>query len=348
MPSTLVGLSRLTRGLLVTRVALIAAIIIAAQAPQPALAYEHRMAVLFGFENYEQGESKGIFRNLPFTANDLESVGTALSEIGFDPIYVYSDIAAPTGSKFEYRKIPPSRAEFESTISKVLDSLESKNESNNQQSPNRLLLIYFTGHGGTFNKTYPNRMLALPNTQVRIFPSYAAVWPILEQMSSTARNVDKMLIIDACADYLGDGPPSSLAVTPDQMAGYLFSSSPGEMSFFDRELKTSVFTHYLVDAIKQVVDGTGNGDRKLTFTKVQDYVEDYVPNHARKEQKKNVSQTMPSRQNPLGSSNKKIVLWPPTISSSDQPTQPQIRSESAEGREARLMGYTQAIYGRRE
>lgn len=343
MPSTLFWLSRLTRGLLITRAALAATIIIAVQASQPALAYEHPMAILFGFENYERGENKGIFRNLPFTGNDLELVGTALSEIGFDPIYIYSDIVAPRGSKFEYRPLRPSKVDLEAKISDLLISLES----NNQENRNDLLLIYFTGHGGTFNKDNPTRMLALPNTQRQRFPSYAGVLPILELMSSTAKNVDKILIIDACADDLGNGPLTASAVSPEKIPGYLFSSSPGEMSFFDRELRVSIFTHYFVEAIKQVVDGTIDGPRKLTFTKIQEYVQEYVPGHPRKEQKKNMSQAPPSSQNPLGANPKRMVLWPPTKSSGNL-RHPQIRDESVENREARLMGIGQAIYGRKE
>src|SRR5262245_20230307 len=88
--------------------------------PQTAIAYDYRVAVLFGFEKYEQGEGKGIFRNLPFTTNDLESVGNALSEIGFDDIYIFSDTAAPTKSKLTYRLITPNKSKLEETIENFL------------------------------------------------------------------------------------------------------------------------------------------------------------------------------------------------------------------------------------
>lgn len=314
--------------------------LITLQACLPALAYEQRVAILFGFKNYEQGQGKGIFRNLPFTANDLESVGTALREIGFDPIniHIYSDIDAPKGTKFEYRKINSNRSQLEETISKALESLQS----DEQQHRDSLLLIYFTGHGGIFNNS--KRMLAFPDTKVNNETSYASVWSILEQLSSNAGNVDKMLVIDACADYLGKGVPYASALTPEEMAVYLFSSSLGEMSFFDRQLGISVFTHYFVEAIKQADDvtfGVGNGDGKVNSEEIEKYVREYVPNHPRKEQKKSKSEAKSSAQHPSGSGGKKIELGSSSIVSSKLPD---ISGESAESRKARLSGYLRAIY----
>lgn len=313
--------------------AFLATVMFTTQSMQTAFAYEQRIAILFGFEKYEGGEGKGVFRNLPFATNDLESVATALHDIGFDRIEIFTDARQPRASLFQYRSIRPDKGTLENQIVEFLNTLP------NDSKQKSLLLIYFTGHGGVFNQA--DRMLALPDTKDGVDSSYAEVWKILEMMTNKATNADKLLVIDACADKLGPGQGYHSGLPPEAFAEYLFSSRIGQMSFFDRELQQSIFTHYFVDALYDIRAQHG----KVTLEKVYSYVKDFVPTHPRREQRKRPGGTIANEQVPYGSVNNNIDLTE-SITPTPGFSRPQMQAQPTGNLATRPTENFRAIYGR--
>ena len=173
-----------------------------ATSPKYAFAYDQRIALLIGLGRYEHGVNKGLFRDLPVAANDLEAVGKALENIGFNQIEIYSDLTPPYGSRFEYRSLlsaserpssPINSLQVERLINSILSAVEQKAGKN-------LLLIYFTGHGGIFGKA--ERVLAVPDSETNNPRSFSRVQEIINNMAEKAAATDKMLVVDACADEL--------------------------------------------------------------------------------------------------------------------------------------------------
>lgn len=328
------------------RVALIATILVAVAPFRPVYAYEtpyeKRVALLIGMQDYTSGLGRGIFRDLPYTVNDLEAVGTVLKEIGFDTIYVFSDVKEPIDSKFEYRSILPLGAGSSAASAAGLWQIIFDFLSSLKKDQKTLLFMYFTGHGGTFEGE--DRVLALPDSNLNNPESFSRVQKILEVIAKKKLDqMDTMLVIDACADDLEIGPPGPVTMSSERLPVHLFSSGLGEISFFDRRLQMSVFSHHFVKAFKHADSlGTGNKDDIVTSDEIKRYVKTYVPKHGRKEWKKNPNREA-SDQNPWGSGNKNIELGPSLTDAQVMKRKP---GESEEHWEARLTGLLKSLYGK--
>jgi Caspase domain len=278
--------------------------------PQSTFAYDHRIALLIGLGKYESGKNKGFFRELPDAANDLETVGKALEKLGFDQIQIYSDLIPPSGSQFEYRSLlspsdSPSMAvnslHFQKLINDRLSALEDTRE-------NSLLLIYFTGHGGIFGKA--ERVLAVPESEIGNPSSFPKVREILNTLAVKAASTDKLLVIDACADELRKDGEERVTKTDEELPVHIYSSKLGEMSFVDKNLGISVFTHYFVEALTRADEfGIGNVNGKIESDEIISFVGRYVPAHASMEQKKpKRPKNVPLIQHPWGSGGQNLVL----------------------------------------
>ena len=302
-------------------------------------AYEQHIAVLIGLERYEHGQGKGIFRDLPYSKNDLEAVGTALAEIGFDLIYVYSDAKKPLGSRFEYRTLLSSQASATQIIS-AEDVHRVIADASELIERDTLLLVYFTGHGGASLEGV--RVLAAPNSTEGNERSFASVQEILEVLAkSRALRADTMLIVDACADDWGEQFRYSSTISPELMPAYLYSSGLGEASFFDPNIKMSVFSHYFAEALRRAdLLGHGDNDGIVEFEEIRDYVIDAVPKHQRKEQKKTETDVKNVSQTPWGSYGRKDISVGQTRATASREI-----TGSRRDRRARQSGLAEAIYG---
>lgn len=325
------------------RVALIATILVAVTPFRPVYAYENpyekKVALLIGMTEYASGKGKGIFRDLPYTANDLEAVGTALKELKFDPIKVYSDVKKPIDSKFEYRSLgdgnlPATALDLWQIIFNLLDSLKTDQKT--------LLFIYFTGHGGTFKGK--DRVLALPDSRLGNTKSFSRVQEILEDIAKRGLDqIDTMLVIDACADELEKGLPGAVTMSSELLPVHLFSSGLGEISFFDHRLEMSVFSYYFLEALKRADrDNFERPDGKVTSDEILNYVKYYVPKHSSKEWKKSPDRKL-SDQIPWGGGEKSIELGPSRMDARSLRRKP---DESEEDWEARVTGASKSSYGR--
>lgn len=276
--------------------------------PKTGFAYDQRIALLIGLGQYEGGLNKGVFRNLPVVANDLEAVGKALQKLGFNDIKIYTDQTLPSGSRFDYYSLlhaadtasaRVSSLDIERVINQLLDKLH-------QSGKNNLLLVYFTGHGGAFGKA--DRVLVAPQSERSVPSSFYRVRRLLNSMTDLAPATDKMLVVDACADELGINSEGQGAKTDEEMPTFLFSSRAGEASFFDKHLGMSVFTHYFVDALTRAEDlRLGEEEGKIDSDGIKKHVHRYVPKHSTADQKK--LQPEKNRvQHPYGSDGKPLVL----------------------------------------
>ena len=282
-----------------------------------AFEYDQRYALLIGLGKYEQGRNKGFFRNLELVVNDLETVANALREIDFDQIDIYSDLdPQSTGGDVDYKKLlffgenvlTPIRAEhIRKIIRDKLDYFESLEKSELDMPKKRLLLVYFTGHGGLIGRA--DRVLATPDSDVNDPESFPRVYKLLDDLTARAPTVDKMLVIDACADDLIKNVEYSITRYDEELPAYVYSSGLHEASFFDKKLRKSIFTHYFAQALQQA-DRFGHGDNNGTIDsdEIIEYVKEMVPNHPEKEQKKDPSVIKLSPvQHPRGSSGKSRI-----------------------------------------
>jgi len=270
--------------------------------------YEHRIALLIGLGKYEVRGNKGVFRNLPMVVNDLETVAIALREIGFDKIDIYSDQEPPIGSQFEYKNLLSPSESLSTRINSIhLSKIIYDRLSSLEYKKNTLLLIYFTGHGGLIGKS---RVLVTPDSDINNPDSFQSVYKILFEMSDHARSVDKMIVIDACADELIKSADSSFTKTAEELPVHIYSSGLNEASYFDDKLEKSIFTYYFASALTHADDlGYGDYSGIIDSDKILNYVKKKVPTHSRKEQKRDPSAKKLSLvQHPWGSGSSNIVL----------------------------------------
>ncbi|HMV46978.1 MAG TPA: caspase family protein [Blastocatellia bacterium] len=194
-------------------------------------------AFLTGVNQYEDSLN---FPKLDYCADDAEALAKTLPKCGYaDRIKLLTD---KTGEPVTKAKIEMDFAAF---------------ASSNKVKPDDLLLFYYSGHGAADEQdTY----LVSHSGYLKSLNKYAVkLSHILELMrQSTARK--KVVILDACksgADVRSkDSPLMSeqfIANVYDNSAGIMIFAScqKGERSYLDDSKKQSIFTHYLLEALRQ-------------------------------------------------------------------------------------------------
>ncbi len=314
----------------------------AAMLPKRALAYDQRIALLIGLGEYESGQNKGVFRNLPIVANDLDAVGKALTKLGFR-VLIYSDQQKPLGSSFEYLRLTAldagsprvSSQDVEDVVNNLLNKLHESGQ-------NALLLVYYSGHGGVFGKA--DRVLVAPQSRSSSPSSFYRVRKLLIDMSDKAPATDKMLVVDACADDLKISGEAAGPKMEEELPTSLFSSRAGEPSFYDPNLRMSVFTHYFVDALTRAEElrlGYANG--KIDSEGIRGYVYRVVPEHRSVTQKKLRPPGTANRvQRPYATDGKLLVLAEYGATPKTVPPPP---NETDAEKEARLRALKETNYG---
>jgi len=296
-----------------------------------AFEYDERHAMLIGLGKYEAG-SKGVFRDLKMIVNDLETVGKALDDIGFK-VEIYSDIDPQRKEDIEFLKMsnidcqkktnieyksinitknPPVSVLSTDISTLIIDKLTQLEDNVGLSvSSKKLLLIYFTGHGGATGTA--KRVLAAPASATRNPDTFYTISSLMHQLETRAKSFDKMIVIDACADKVFDDDVSSYINTDETVR--LFSSELWESSFFDNKKGVSIFSYYFAQSLNHADDlGYGNYDGLIDADEIIKYVQDTVPFHSEKEQKKdpNFKKLSPA-QHPWGASgSSRIVLYDET------------------------------------
>jgi Caspase domain len=231
----------------------------AASGPAPTYGTGNKWAVLVGVNYYEDEANYG---QLQVCVKDTEAIHQQLLASGFSSarIRILAD---------DLPELP--------TRDNILAALKSTAEAT---EPDDLLLFYYSGHGDEDgSKSYlvarNGRRLVLEDTAVLI----SRVKQFLDQASARA----KVIILDAChsgANIGGKGAKSMSAEfirrVFEQAEGLaiLASCKQAQLSYEWRKQERSVFTHYLLEALKGQADRDEKG-----FVTVQDasrYVTDGV------------------------------------------------------------------------
>ena len=231
----------------------------------------NRWAVLVGANAYEDSLH---FGPLQVCVKDVEATREQLIAGGFDPARIRL-LTDNTDEK-------PTRANILAVLKSVADATE----------PDDLLLFYYAGHGDEAEgQSYlvgcDGRHLVLGDTAVPV----ARVKQIVDGAPARA----KVILLDACHSGANIGAMGPKPMTKEfiervfeQAEGMaiLASCKQGQLSYEWRVQERSVFTHYLLDALKGEADRDEKG-----FVTVQDasrHVTDGVKLWA---SQRNVSQT---------------------------------------------------------
>jgi hypothetical protein len=230
-----------------------------------------RWAVLVGVNEYDD---KANYGRLHVCRKDVHAVRDQLIAGGFDA----ARIRLLTDDTSEL----PTRDNILVALKAVADATE----------PDDLLLFYYSGHGDedggeSYLVARNGRRLVLRDTAVRV----SRVKEIMEEAPARA----KVIILDAChsgADIGGKGPkPMSAEFIRrvfEQAAGMviLASCTQGQLSYEWQAQERSVFTHFMLEALKGEADRDDKG-----FVTVQDTNRHVVNGVKLWASQRNVSQT---------------------------------------------------------
>jgi len=231
----------------------------------------NRWAVLVGVNEYDD---KANYGRLHVCGKDVHALRDQLLAGGFDParIRLLTDDTAEL----------PTRDNILVALKAIADATE----------PDDLLLFYYSGHGDedageSYLVARNGRRLVLSDTAVRI----SRVKEIMERAPARA----KVIVLDAChsgADIGGKGPkPMSADFIRrifEQAAGtaILASCMQGQLSYEWQAQERSVFTHFLLEALRGEADRDDKG-----FVTVQDANRHVVNGVKLWASQQNVSQT---------------------------------------------------------
>ena len=221
-------------------------------APQPDQVYGvgKRWAVLVGVNTYDDAM---YFGPLTVCVRDVEATRSQLIAGGFDPARIRL-LTDDTAEK-------PTRASILAALKAVADATE----------PDDLLLFYYSGHGDeaggeSYLVAREGRHVVLGDTAVPV----TRIKQIMEAAPARA----KVILLDACHSGANIGHKGPQPMTPafiqrvfEQAEGMviLASCKQGQLSYEWRAQERSVFTHYLLDALKGEADRDEKG-----FVTVQD------------------------------------------------------------------------------
>lgn len=219
-------------------------------APEELYGEGERWAVLVGVNAYDDAANYG---ELHVCVKDVDAIREGLITGGFDP--------ARMRLLTDHSDEAPTRA-------KILTALQSVA---NATGPDDLLLFYYSGHGDeaggeSYLVARDGHMLTLSDTAVPV----SRVKAIMEEAPARA----KVIVLDAChsgADIGGKGPkpmsPEFIQRVFEQAAGLAILSScqQGQLSYEWQARERSVFTHYLLEALRGEADQAEKG-----FVTVQD------------------------------------------------------------------------------
>ncbi|HEY6878593.1 MAG TPA: caspase family protein [Polyangiales bacterium] len=236
-----------------------------------------RVAVLVGITNYSRGDNNGRLGDLPYTVNDLLAVRSALLGAGFKPedIAIYIDSSEPLPDDADGNEIGFSeltRGDAVEVVRRIRDLAQEK-----ASDAADTLVVYFTGHGASRGA---NRYFALRNSLFDWVDSFVSIDAVLAALGevSAAR---KVIIGDMCATGLISAVNPGTVVTAQHVnADQMYSSKLGTVSRFDNVLHKSVYTHYLVEGLRNADrPPDGDADSEVTTYELNRYLKRRVPKH---------------------------------------------------------------------
>ena len=211
-----------------------------------------KYAILIGVNDYEN------IRSLSYAKNDTEALRNQLIAIGFEPGNIETLVCGGATKNL------PTKRRIETVISGVL----------NRAKEGDFVLLSMSGHGiEVEGKAQFCPMDTDPDDMTATTIPIKDIFAMLEQSKASL----KLMIVDACRDnpFLTRSVRgvSVLPTIPSPPEGIwlLQSSSPGEQSWEDDEIKRGIFTHYLVEGLG---GKAADSDGKVTFLGLSKYASD--------------------------------------------------------------------------
>jgi len=139
----------------------------------------------------------------------------------------------------------------------------------------RSLVVYFTGHGVTLRED--TRYLAMPTSSSKAPETMLPLSKITHMIGTRMTGGTKLLVVDACAgtETVDADNPLPLWRERDRIS-MMFASELEQLSYYDRHLQRSVYTHYLLQALHDLRARQG-----ITLSVVADRVRPLVATHVR-------------------------------------------------------------------
>jgi serine/threonine protein kinase/Cdc6-like AAA superfamily ATPase len=210
-----------------------------------------RWAVLVGVNTYEDETHYG---RLEVCVKDAKAISEQLATSGFNPdqVRLLTD---------EAQKLPDKE--------NILETLKATAEST---KPDDLLLFYYSGHGDEVDgKSY----LVARNGRRTILSDSAVPVSRIKEMMEAAPARAKIIILDACHSGADIKGRKGLAPMPREFIRRVFeqakglaimaSCQQGQFSYEWKVQECSVFTHFLLEALRGLADRDEKG-----FVTVQD------------------------------------------------------------------------------
>ncbi|MCH8828893.1 MAG: caspase family protein, partial [Planctomycetes bacterium] len=221
-----------------------------------------RWALLVGVKKYEH------LRDLNFCARDMDQLRDVLVKSGGYSEECVRLIADVKGAE---KTVSPTRENIEKAWESLLSEVGEEDT----------VLFAFSGHGmQQEGKGFLMTSDADPKNLEKTALAMSRIYELLDNCPAKS----KVVLIDACHSGATKGTTVSLKnfVGGENVYG-LFSCTANQESYEDEKLRHGVFTYYLIKALRGEADlnPIGNGDKKVSFTEVFNYLRMKVPPHVK-------------------------------------------------------------------
>ncbi len=227
----------------------------------------NRYAIIIGINEYEDT----AISKLNKARNDAKALDRLLKAQGqFNKVFLLTDDADPQGKKY------PSAENILGRLREILSGA----------SENDLILVFFSGHGVT-DKDGKGYLVAVDSEQSNIFSTAVPVDKIVTELSTFNKS---LLLLDACRDVvyktksLEQNPLQTDRYAKSKLAATFYSTQSGYFSFEDEDSDYGVFTRYLLEGLEGKADS--NKDNVVSFTEIEQHVQDAVNKWSTKYNKK--------------------------------------------------------------
>ena len=219
------------------------------------------------------GDPKSTNESLTQAAYDKAKTQVGRAEHFLNPDHkTLSPIKLTEDSNASPIDLLPTNSNIQATMKRIAENAKDGDQ----------ILVFLSGHAYASGR---NDVSLLPTKTVSSYSPQSNIsleTHILQPVSQIprSRNVSTYIFTDACREYKGDIKKNErtkalynteiFRTQLDEHSAYLFfSSTPGELSYVNRELQMGYFTQFLSEGLKGAAD---NGDGKLTAKELIEYI----------------------------------------------------------------------------
>ena len=229
-----------------------------------------RWAICIGINDY-QDESIG---DLNKAQNDAVGLSKVLQEYG-----QFEKIVTMINDYEHYKeKLLPTKANIEKTLDFILEFA----------SPEDLIVFSFSGHGISDDNS-EGYLLTVDTDINNKFETSLKVSDITSRFKK--KGIKKtLMMLDACREEItttkgiGTKTLNAREFTEAELAAAFYSTKAGWFSYEDTETDYGVFTRFVLEGLEGNADS--NGDSVVTFSELEQYVQDAVNDYSLKNNRK--------------------------------------------------------------